>query len=779
MINRTKILLILLILLLLIPTTFCFAQNANNTIDNISRDRLVTDQELLRLFDYSFPGLNVVESAVKNNDTEKALELLAEYFRNRADENYFFSGKNISKEIELFQKSYPEEVESIEKRSNEFIETYGTDLAWKMPGVDKLGRPNTPNTIRYISRFPRAYENVLSAIFKKDNGSINDLMAQLRDFINDYESGKTEIGSNDVFERFYAGHRTRNLLFAYYLMLHTDNLQWEDQIFLIKVFLLHGARLIDVCKNFQYGNHQLHGLAGLYEMSIMFPELPVMNSWNDTALKIIMVHVEKEIKEDGFQFERASHYFKLDIMNYFRIFQISKVNNKKLPELLEHRFHKMFDAIVNIALPTKSLPVLQDAQAIYSTQIDSLENNNAAELADPKESFFLSIGAAVFNDPIYKFFADDILYPDLFWFFSDREKDNYYKLKLQTPTVKSISLSESKYYVMRTGWTKDDLYMVIDGGLAQFKPDHTHGGVLGVMVYGLGSELLPTYRVLYSDISYPYMKNSLVKNVALADQLLQGQNWIDNNARTGFGIWEKLPTPTVHEWITGNTYDYFSASHDRFDSIGVNYNRSIIFFKPNFWLVIDKFASKDIHSYEQLWQGEFSVLKDVNGIVKQNKKSKFYVLQSDGADMNISPYSKYGINSMMFEKEAMSNYSFNTLLCPVKNNDDSTPVIRTYENKNYKLINITNGNQQSSVYFKKDDMLNLPEIKTDAQFVCLSYESDQLKSVLLYQGSKINVNEFNLTSRIPSVIEIEKGDNGTWCDTDLKGNPQNIKLERK
>lgn len=776
MINRTKI---LLTLFLLIPATFCFSQNANNTIDNIPRDRLVTDQELLRFVDYSFPGLNVVESAVKNNDTEKALELLADYYKSRTNGNYFFDSKNIFKEIELFQKSYPEEIKSIEKRSNEFIDTYGTDLKWKMPGVDKLGRPFTPNTIRYISRFPRAYENVLSAIFKKDNRPAAYLMAQLKDFIHDYENGKTEIGGNDVFERFYAGHRTRNLLFAYYLMLHTDNLQWEDQIFLIKVFLLHGARLIDVCKDFQYGNHQLHGLAGLYEMSIMFPELPVMSYWNDTALKTIMVHVEKEIKEDGFQFERASHYFKLDIMNYFRIFQISKVNNKKLPELLEHRFHKMFDAIVNVALPTKSLPILQDAQAVYSTQNDSLENNNAAELADPKESFSLSIGAAVFNDPIYKFFANDILYPDLFWFFSDKEKDNYYKLKSQTPSVKSISLSESKYYVMRTGWNKDDLYMVIDGGLAQFKPDHSHGGILGIMVYGLGSELLPTYRVHYSDISYQYMKNSLVKNVALADRLLQGQNWIDNNARTGFGIWEKLPTPTVHEWITGNEYDYFSASHNRFDSIGVSYNRSIIFFKPNFWLVIDKFASKNIHSYEQLWQGEFSVLKNVNGIVKQNKESKFYVLQSDGTDMNIRPYSKYGINSVMFEKEAVKNYSFNTLLYPVKNNDDLSPAIRTYENKDYKLINITNGNLQSSVYFKKDDMLNLPEIKTDAQFVCLSYESDRLKSVLLYEGSKIKINEFSLTSRTPSVIEIEKGDNGMWHNTDLKGNPQNIKLEMK
>lgn len=765
----------ILFALLFVHATFCVPQ----IIDNIPRDRLITDKELLRLVDYSIPGLGEVESAVKDNDSEKALKLLSDYFKTRVNVSYFFNTNNFLEEINQFKETYPDEIKNLTERSNKYTETYGTDLTWKIPGVDKFGRAITPNTIRYVARFPRAYENVMSAIYNNTNTPIKVMIAQLKDFIKDYENGKTEIGGNDVFERFYSGHRTRNLLFAYNLLLDSDKLKSKDNIFFIKAFLLHGARLIDVCKDFNYGNHQLHGLAGLYEMSIMFPEFRVMKLWNDEALKTIMVHVEKEIKEDGFQFERASHYFKLDIMNYFRIFQISKINNKKLPELFEHRFHKMFDAIVNLALPTKTLPVLQDAQAVYANQNDSLENNNAAELADPKESYFLSIGAAVFNNPVYKYFASEILPPNLFWFFNTKEKENYDHLKQQVPSVKSTSLNESKYYVMRTGWNKDDLYMIIDGGLAQFKPDHTHGGVLGVMVYGLGNVLLPTYRVHYSDLSYQYMKNSLVKNVALADNLLQGQNWIDNAARTGFGIWEKLPTPIVHEWITGNYYDYFEASHNGFDSIGVNYNRSIIFVKPYYWLVIDNFSSKKIHSYQQLWQGEFSVLKDANGVVKQNKKSKFYILQSDVTDMNIYPYSKYGINSVMFEKEAVRDYSFNTLLCPVRSNDEISPAIRSFQNRDYKLINITKGDLRTSVYFKNDGLLDLPEIKTNAKFVCLSYELDKLKSVFVYQGSKIQVADFSLTSGVSSVFEIEKGDDGSWHSIDLKGNSLNMKLESK
>ncbi len=103
-------------------------------------------------------------------------------------------------------------------------------------------------------------------------------------------------------------------------------------------------------------------------MTTMYPEFPVMKYWNKLALKTIMQHIETEIMSDGFQFERASHYYKLDIMNYFRIFKIAQNNDVSLPEPYMERFNKMFEAFVNLSLPSKRLPVLQDAQDKYKAQ---------------------------------------------------------------------------------------------------------------------------------------------------------------------------------------------------------------------------------------------------------------------------------------------------------------------------------------------------------------------------------------------------------------------------
>ena len=142
----------------------------------------------------------------------------------------------------------------------------------------------------------------------------------------------------------------------------------------------------------------------------MYPEFPVMNYWNNRSKEVIIQHISTEIKPDGFQFERASHYFKLDIFNYFRVWQISKLNNVILPEIFLSRFNEMFEAIVKLSMPNRKLPVLQDAQDKYNSvklnegdNSNQITSNNIAELKDPDEAGYMSLGALIFNNSNYRF----------------------------------------------------------------------------------------------------------------------------------------------------------------------------------------------------------------------------------------------------------------------------------------------------------------------------------------------------------------------------------------
>ncbi|AFN74600.1 heparinase III protein [Melioribacter roseus P3M-2] len=745
-----------ILLFLLLSFTLYYGQNSVQ--DNVPRNRLLSDDELMNLLDLTVPQLKSIYDYYKR-DKEKGLIQLAEYFRKRNNVNYFFNNVSLKERLASFGNEYPDAVVMYIEDSKKFLRTFGTDIDWKLPSVDKHGRKLNPNALRYVSRFERASEMALASYYAKDDRYVKSLLLLVKDFIRDYENKETEIGGNDLFERFYAGHRLRNLLQAYHFMLGADYLDWKDQIFLIKLFLLHGARIVDVSKVYNYGNHQTHGLEALYETTLMFPEFTIAKLWNKIALNTLMEHIKTEVMEDGFQFERASHYFKLELINYFRVSQLSRRNNVELPELFRRRFHRMFDAIVKLALPSGELPVLQDAQATYGAENDSLENLEAAELPDIKTSIIMTIGAAFFLDKNYKSYSCYKFPSELYWFFSAKEIEDYHKLIPERQNISSAFLEQTKYFVMRSGSDSSSLYLLVDAGLAKLKPDHTHGGVLGIVAHGYGEELLPSYRVRYSDVSIQYMKNSLTKNVALADRYLQGRDWIDNHARTGFGKWNILPEPLIHDLYIGSNFDYIMAEHNGFDTLGVNYNREILFVKPYFWLLTDNFTSKEIHNYQQIFQGEYERESMNNGVVKHKGNVRFYILQADQTDMDINKISKYGIDAVLFEKHSVNDYSFNTLLFPTLN-DKVTPSIRKYNNPNYVLLTVTSGGLKADVYIKKGDELKLPEIKTDAQFVCILSRDEEPSALLLYKGSYVRYDGLDTKQSNKSVYEYQKSADG-------------------
>ena len=755
----TSFIIILFLSINILPQNFALLQQ------KIPRNRLVTDKELISLINLSDDFLEPFLHALAKQDTNAALKYLSEYLKTRKSPSYFFNYSDVENIISDFAKLYPENSKKIVENADKFIKTYGTDIDWMQPGNDLIGKKHTPNTIRYLARQEVAPAIALS-YFLTDHKKLylKYLTNEVKDFVTDYEIGKIETGRNDVFERFYTGHRTRNWLFMHQVLLGSEEYDWKNQILMIKVFILHGARLYDVCKEFNWGNHQLHGLAGLYEMSTMFPENSVMRFWNSEAKKVILEHIEKEIKPDGFQFERSSHYFKLDIINYLRIYQISKINGIELPPIYLNRFREMFEAIVKLSMPDKHLAVLQDVSYQYqstdtlSTEIQLL-SNEAAELGEPGESIFMSLGALLFNSAVYKFFGEQKFPADFYWFFSKKYLAEYEKIPTELPQLGSISLDSSNYYVMRTGWNKNDLYMVIDGGLAKYKPDHSHGGILGTVAYAFGEEILPNYRVKYSDPSYRTMKNSLVKNVAIADNLLQGQNWISNTARTGFGIWGILPQPIVNDWETGKNYDFFSGSHNAFESFGVKYERSIVFFIPYCWLVVDKFISDELHSYQQIWQGSYLIDSQNNRATYTGKTAKLDILQADPSNMEISIRKNFRTNSLQFEKKGVKEYSFFTILYPQKTESLIDPDIRLFERDNNKQIVLSADSLKFTAYFNNQTIMKLDEFETDAVLIASTYVNDILKSILIKNGSFFTSDEIKINSQDKISIEVEIGNN--------------------
>jgi hypothetical protein len=746
-------------------------------VDVVPRGRLVTDRELFALLDPSHAALAPVRHALSVHDTTRALQQLAAYFRQRTAPRYFFTPAEVAARAHAYARLYPEQVAEARSNVQRFRAQYGADVDWMMPGKDREGAAHTPNTIRWLARQWEAES--IALLHRLDGpraGHRALLLEHVRDFVRDYESGRAEAGDNDVFERFYAGHRTRNWVSAHYLLLGSPDYGSEDQVLMLRVFLLHGARLVDQSLRFNWGNHQLHGLAGLYELSILYPEFPVMRAWNAQALGLLLEHLQREVAADGMQAERSSHYHLLDILNYFRVYRIAQLNGVVLPEWYLKRFRGMFDAVVALALPTRVLPILQD-----------VSDSAWVTMNWPQQE--MAIGAMLFEDPVYRYFATERLPASLYWFFDEGAPARYAALHSRAPATGSVALPQSGYYVMRSGWDADDLYLLIDGGLARDKPDHTHGGVLGVIGYGFGEQLLPNYSVLYRDPSYSTAKNSLVKNVALVDGMLQGRGWIDNGARTGFGIWTRLPVPTVHEWIAGNAFDYFRGSHDGYEDAGVQYARSILFLKPHYWLFLDEFTGERAHSFQQIWQGRYaagnhdrgtsyqpSTAANPNRAVQERGSARLAILQADPAAMRLEARRLYYTESVEFEKRGERAYGFTTIVRPSRAAETALPEVQRFERPEFTEITVRDGTRRDHVFIGKRPDFTVAGVEARGQLVVLRYDGDRLSAVLLHAGSRLQLAEF--TAELPSAATIEwyRGDRGEWSVRLLQGEVQVVEM---
>ncbi|TFH02021.1 MAG: hypothetical protein E4H13_03340, partial [Calditrichales bacterium] len=252
---------------------------------------------------------------------------------------------------------------------------------------------------------------------------------------------------------------------------------------------------------------------------------------------------------------------------------------------------------------------------------------------------------------------------EIYWLLSSDQLQILQKIVPQVPQTGSTELRETGYYTMRNGWEINDCYMTVTAGLSEYKPDHQHGDMLGVVAYANGHEILPNYQVAYKYPDFPFWKNSFAKNVAIVDSIPQGRDWNANSGGSGFGKWNILPVPTVHQWIMNDQFDYFCGSHNGFTDLDVEYYREILFVKEGFWIIRDHFNSESTHRYQQIWQGQFEKGKD-SASVRRNFDDGSGIEIIQLKNLNTTP--QFGTHrdkgNVLFASEPKTEQTFTTLI---------------------------------------------------------------------------------------------------------------------
>ncbi|MBI9071489.1 MAG: heparinase II/III family protein [Melioribacteraceae bacterium] len=653
----------------------------------------------------------------KSGDKDNALKKLAGYFSNKMSERYFIDWKTFKQRIVKYKMDFPDRLKEHERRAEEHIALFDAVTSWELPLTGKDDTDITPYLLRHLARQHKALDIAfLYSLHNENDVYLNYIVEQVNSLASSYYSGKYDKEGNAVFESFRAGYRIYNWLFVYNAFLASDKFNWRDQLDFIKTFKYHSNELMKETKKFRYGNHHTKGLTALAITSILFPEFNNSNENLEKSLGLLTEHMTKEIKPDGFQFERTVHYHKGDIDNYFYVYQLAKLNGIDISAEYESRFKKMFSALVRIAMPNKKLPVLQD-----DTDEPWAEFNNMNSA--------MTIGSILFEDPKFKYFTNNKIPSGYFWFFRESDITKFQNMKSMKPNFNSVGLVESGYYIMRNGWDEDSDYFIISAGLSDRKPDHQHGDMLGLYGYSKGNVILPNYQCRYFLDDYNFFKNSFVKNVALADSIPQGQMWKGNRGGSGFGKFEKLPTPKTLCWINREEYDLFIGTHDAYSNLDVEYFRKVIFIKDGFLIVKDEFFSDEPHNYQQVWQGHFSIESPEHIMDTYPDGSGLSIFQLNKNNYKNSFGSFRGKGNAVVNSEKNRNYNFTTLVYPFNNFDG-----RLILEEDIKF-SFANSWTAAKNYFNSEKLNIFAEniISNDSMYVSLN--TTELK----FSGNKISV----------------------------------------
>lgn len=708
----------------------------------------------LSLFAQGLPSTSVIKTTdlyshlkaeIKNQipNTEAAL---AAYYRKAFAERFYYDWHTVPERFELYANSFPEAEANHLERANDHMTKFKSSSAWLLPFNYQNGGKVDAYALRHLARqhkmvdiaFTYFYNNKDPKYIRYFTDQMQSLNAALDN--NAYETIKN---GNGVYEAFRSGYRILNWLEIHNLFLGEKAYTDKDQLNTIATLLQHAENLYETNATFTDGNHQTRGMSALAMLAILLRDFEGTDKWYERAMTRLNEHLSQEINPDGFQFERSVHYHMSDIETYYFVYQLAKISNITIDKSVEDKLKSLFTSLAKISYPDKSAPVLQD-----DTNEPWAEKNTI--------SGTMSLGYVLYEDPTVGYFAQDLIDSNMYWFLSKQQLESLKQIEKKKPAFESVTLPETAYYIMREGWNKNDKMMIISNGVDVLKPDHQHGDILGIQAVANGQVILPNYQVRYSLTDFDFFKNSMVKNVALVDNELQGKEWTSNEGGSGFGKFKKLPLPTTISWESNPQFDLFVGSHDGFDNVGVKYSRQVIYLKDDLWIVKDNFYSKEKHTYKQVWQGHYT--EDLKPILIRSNFSDatgLDIYQLTTVDKNEKSGTR-GKEWTVVSKENMSEFSFITILHPYStfdkriNEETKTPEIAGWK-QNILPFQATGDQLKSLSKGGKSFLFNVKTLTIDANNIQFNEPTDVAIDI---NGSQITL--FNLSEKAASTIVVSK-----------------------
>ncbi len=543
-------------------------------VDNIRLERFddigprMTDREFFAALDLDRPELAAIRAAVDAEDFEAAKAAWATYLRERREprwnEMWYERPEPMSAERANTGTADLALEHTFRWQSREFF--LGEDIDWSQNQMTE----GESATVEWNANLNR--HGIFSALAQaywrtgeeKYAAGLVDLWT---DWIEDAPVLLNSSGNSPyhwAWETLNTAVRTSNS-WPRSLFTTLDSPAWTDDalVMVTKSFAEHAAHLM---KHPSHGNWLTAEATGLYYTGVLFPEFRDAPEWRQTALSRLYDQMEQEVYPDGIEYELALGYGLWVLRNYSDVLDFALLNNMRdeLPADWLDRIEAMYDYVLYASMPNGYVPGLNDS-------------------GNAERDRYMQRAAEYFPDRA-----------DFAWAASGGQGE--------APSDGSRAFDYSGHYVMRTGWQPDDLFMLMDAG--PFGSGHQHEDKLTLVLYGLGRmHLVDAGNHMYDHSRWRrYVLSTRGHNTVRVDGLDQHRRGLRDTYILDFPF-EPLGNP----WASGEHFDFVQGAYDLGygdeNQVRVRHQRSVLFVKPQYWLVVDRMTPEDAaaHSYEALF----------------------------------------------------------------------------------------------------------------------------------------------------------------------------------
>jgi hypothetical protein len=591
----------------------------------------MSDRNFFNAVNLDFPGLDKVKAAVNEGDFGKAKEELLAYYRvGKAKYELLAYYRNRTGPVMVEEKVPPENNPTATDTQGErvcagYIKAIGDREALAGDKIDWFNFPATDpenrlqTSLVMTMNWHYSTEEVGKAYAVTSNHKyarkcidlIKSWIIQAKPFPKEPPVGKSAPLWRTIH---YVAPRLDRWMECFFWLIDCPAVTTDEKIAILKALLPQ----IDYMKNNEVTNMPnmlVAQLQTLIKYGTWFPEFKESKEWIKTGVTKLNRLLDDFIYPDHSYIELC--YFGI-LKDWVDAVNLMKKNNIPVPENFEKKLENAFEFPMYMSKPNFKYPSVNDEYVVEDPE-------QFPPPADPQPSL-LKVGAETFHRDDMKFVAS-------------------YGREGKPPKFTSYPFPYGGFYVMRTDWTPQARYLVFDGG--KNAGGHNHVDKLSFELYAYGNTLITDTGCggeWASKWRSDYFVATPGQNTIMVDGKSQVANYplFEIPSLMGNTPWRKITDkPLDNTWVSTENFDFVESAYtdgyairecaeiqknnidyeiSRTDDpkrkqelealryplippekrVKVTHKRSILFVKPDYWIMSDFLTGEGKYKIESL-----------------------------------------------------------------------------------------------------------------------------------------------------------------------------------